>query len=167
MQPGGTPILMGDMESHRLLGELAVGDVVVGFTHGRVGEARFFRPCRVLGHGSSNQELYEHHLESGGVVICTASHEWYRPKSREARPGRGTCFRRQYRPIKLEGDYGTNTIRRVVKAQPGSSPFRRDKIVKTSYYGATKAYWLETESGNHVSGGYASRGEESSDEQRP
>ena len=84
--PGESPVLMADL-SLRPIRDVAVGDLVVGFTSagGQSGERRYQQrrtiPSRVGQVTRSRRPVVKITLDSGRIIRCTEDHEWFTRRS--------------------------------------------------------------------------------------
>jgi phage terminase large subunit-like protein len=82
--PAEAPILMQDL-SLRPIGEIKVGDKIVGFTNGDSSvkplKRRSLTIAEVKSVSVSQQPVVRIMLQSGAVIRCTANHKWYTGRS--------------------------------------------------------------------------------------
>ena len=75
--PKESPILMGDL-SLRPIGEIEVGDSIIGFTGTEDGaRRRHLVPTRVVAISRSVRPVVRMAMSSGKVIRCTADHKWF------------------------------------------------------------------------------------------
>ena len=174
--PKGSPMLMSDM-SLKNIEDVKVGDRVVGFTNGNVNENGKLVKSKVLTIGNRVAKVVKITLESGKVIRCTPDHKWYTRRSdkthrlyAEAKIGRPLMQvidtdKILYLPESFkqkaywlggmfdgEGSCCTNNFAR------GSKFVRlRDKVVKIEPDGIDTVYSIQTETGNYIVWGYASK----------
>lgn len=81
--PAESPVLMGDL-SMKPIGEVAVGDTVIGFTTDNTPHDETFKykrrrliPATVLNISKSFRPVVKITLDTGKVIRCTEDHKWY------------------------------------------------------------------------------------------
>ena len=74
--PFEAPILMGDL-SMKPIGEVRVGDDIVGFTIGNNEKRARLKPAKVLSISETIQPVVKMTFESGAVIRCTSDHKWW------------------------------------------------------------------------------------------
>lgn len=106
--PGESPVLMGDL-SMKPIGQVSIGDTVIGFTldntpHGP--EFKYKRrrliPAQVISISKSVRPVVKVTLETGRQIRCTADHKWYTGRQPE---------KNQYRPTYAPAVVGRRLMR--------------------------------------------------------
>lgn len=83
--PAEAPVLMADL-SFKPIGEIEVGDKIVGFEGHKKGNKSRLLPAQVISVSKSIQPIVRITLDSGKVIRCTPNHKWYTGRSGGSRP---------------------------------------------------------------------------------
>lgn len=153
--PGGAPILMAQW-LEKPIAAVRPGEVVIGWVCARRARPRL-RPARVLAVHQRRAEVFEYTLASGRSVRCSADHNWYAGARRYAplAPGPARAAGRLSRLICLYHP-------RALPARRGAltGALRRgetDRAIDRRSLGFQAVYSIETETGNYIAYGYASK----------
>jgi DNA polymerase elongation subunit (family B) len=82
--PPEAPVLMADM-TFKSLGEIKVGDLVMGWIEGNGKKKRHMVPARVGAVQTHEADIVELKMSSGSVIRCTPDHNWLRARRIESR----------------------------------------------------------------------------------
>lgn len=158
--PHESPVLMADL-SMKPIGEISVGESVIGFTtsteaaRGNPTSRRSLVKSRIISISKSVQKVVKITLDSGKIIRCTKDHKWY--MGRGGRPEHtqkdGT---QSIRPIYREAAIGRKLMRVCDGALGAKFIIAKESVISIDPDGEEVVYGLETETGNYVVWGIAS-----------
>jgi phage terminase large subunit-like protein len=149
---GDQRILMWDF-TQKPIGDVEIGDVVVGWEVGRGGFKKIV-PSRVLSKGCKRRPVFEYRFQSGRKVKCTADHRWY---TGTTSVDDSTLYK------SITDKYGRQrlgSLCRLIDPEDvrTNEEYRRDKIHPVvEPLGEKYVYALQTETCNYVVEGLMSR----------
>jgi hypothetical protein len=83
--PAESPVLMGDL-SMKAIGEIAVGDTVLGFETGNGAKRARMMPSKVISISKSVRPVVRLTLNTGETARCTADHKWFTGRNDATHP---------------------------------------------------------------------------------
>jgi predicted phage terminase large subunit-like protein len=94
--PYESPILMADL-SLKPIGEIKIGDEIVGFGKAEIGKKRHLLKTTVLDIHTSIRPIVKVTLDTGEVIRCTKDHKWFTGRS-------GSGSHSEYIPARIGGE---------------------------------------------------------------
>lgn len=153
--PPETPIWMAD-GTFKQLGDVEVGDVVMGWTNAPPAGRRKLVPSEVVATHHKQDELVRVRFESGRELRCTPDHQWLR--FRELRSHRGETSYSYPWATAREGRELVHVAQepRTPRYVPASFA-TPDRVVEVEPDGYGRVIGMTTSTGNYVAWGYASK----------
>jgi len=151
--PKESPVLMGDF-TYKPISEVKVGDEVIGWKVSKTGRRQVVKSL-VLANGKRKSVVQTMEMESGRKVRCTPDHRWY--------TGRLDKTHKEYSPAKIG-----SKLMFVADPKDAVCPSEMlwgaswlggmfDGVVGIKEDGIEDVYSMQTETGNYVVWGYASK----------